>query len=94
MALQTGTHPSLMENTSRSRVARTKLGTAVNKVEKKTMILSGSLLRMMAAKDPRIIPRVRAKNIAVKPSLADIGKDSAIMVLISLPFLRDTPKSP
>ena len=71
-----------------------KLGTAVNSVEKNTMILSGSLFLMMAAVLPSTIPSVRAKNMAVRPSLAEIGKDSAIMSLISRPFLSETPKSP
>ena len=93
-ALQTGNQPSLIANTSRSSVASTKLGTAVNNVEKKTIILSGSLFRISAAMLPNTVPSTSAMITAVSPSLQEIGKDSPIMADISLPFFRETPKSP
>ena len=58
------------------------------------MTLSGHLFLIIAAALPKIIPKESAKAMAVSPSLADIGKDSAIISLISLPFFSDTPKSP
>ena len=48
-------------------MARTKLGTAVNRVEKKIMILSGSLLRIRAAVLPKTTPQTSATSIAVTP---------------------------
>ena len=56
--------------------------------------ISAAALTENAAKLPKIIPNVRAKAMAIRPSLADIGNDSAMMSLISRPFLSDTPKSP
>jgi hypothetical protein len=56
-------------------VAKTKLGTAVNNVEKKTIILSGSLFRVSAAILPNMTPKTIAIAAAIPPSLADIEKD-------------------
>ena len=81
-------------NKSSNSVARTKLGTAVSSVVKKTMILSGSLFLIRAAMLPKIVPSMRATIMADMPSLADMGKDSPMIEEISLPFLSDTPKSP
>jgi hypothetical protein len=83
-----------MQNTSKSSVARIKLGTAVNSVEKNIMILSGNLLRISAAILPNIVPKNKATPTDIRPSLADIGKDSAITSDILRPFFNETPKSP
>ena len=83
-----------MQNTSSSSVASTKLGTAVNSVEKNTMIRSGSLLRIRAAMLPKTVPSSSATTMAITPSLAEMGKDSPMMEEISRPFFSETPKSP
>ena len=54
-----------MQNTSSSSVASTKLGTAVNRVEKNTMIRSGSLLRIRAAMLPKTVPSSSATTNAL-----------------------------
>ena len=91
---QTGNHESLMQNTRSRSVANTKLGTAVKSVEKKTMSRSGHLLRMSAARLPNTVPHTSATPIAMRPSFAEIGKDSEMISLMSRPFFSDTPKSP
>ena len=59
------------------------------------MTRSGHLLRMSAAMLPNTVPHIRAMDMARRPTLQDMGKDSDMMLLISRPFLRDTPeKSP
>lgn len=83
-----------MANTSRSSVASTKLGTAVKSVEKKTMIRSGSLLRISAAIDPKITPHTSATAMAIRPSFAEIGNESLKISVILRPFFSETPKSP
>ena len=79
----------MIANTSKRSVASTKLGTAVKSVEKKTMILSGNLLRVSAAILPKIVPIISAIITAVSPSRQEIGKESPIIAEISRPFFRE-----
>lgn len=75
-------------------VATTNDGIEVIMVMKKIINLSCHLFLLSAAIDPSIIPKIIAKNAAIKPIFAEIGKLYAKISLISRPFLRDTPKSP
>lgn len=85
---------NLMQNIYNNSVAKTKLGTAVNKVDKNTIILLGNLFLISAAILPNTIPIIRANAIAVIPNFAEIGKDSARISLIERPFFREIPRSP
>ena len=93
-ASQTGSHLSLMQNTSIRKVANTKDGIAVNSVVKKTMIRSIGPFLNRAAIEPSIMPAITANTAAVRPRRPDTLKQEKSVSLISRPVLSDTPKSP
>ena len=93
MALQAGTQPSLMENTSSSRVASTKLGAEVARVVKNTMIRSITLPRFSAATEPSTTPNTTATAAAEMPSLALTCMPVVMVSNTSRPVFRLTPKS-
>ena len=45
------------------------------------MTRSGHLLRMSAAMLPNTVPHIRAMDMARRPTLQDMGKDSDMMLL-------------
>ena len=79
---------------SSRKVARIKLGIEVSSVVRKIIMRSGSLFRIRAAILPSTVPVTSATAIAIRPSLQEMGKDSAKIAEISRPFFRLTPKSP
>ena len=72
----------------------TKLGIAVKSVTKKMMTRSGHLFRFRAATAPRMMPKMSATRMAMRPIFAETLKDSPMVVAMSRPVFRETPKSP